>query len=167
MIYNVVKKMDNFINFQTAQAHCDIPCKIYDPLLAQIAALSCVRMMDLIKDIEAKAKLKVADYAEISRLVREKELASSEVKDAIRIIWGDYFKTPQFEQTDDVHGLTHNIMRQASKCKQSINRDDGLKLVLLVNEFADIFWMTKGVPTYVASCPYPPSLSLVYPNLKS
>ena len=167
MIYNVVKKMDSFINFQTALAHGDIPRKIYDPLPSQIATLSCVRMMDLINDIEGKGKLSVADYAEISRLVQEKGGASSEVKDTILIILGDYFKAPQFEQVDKVHELAHRIMMQASKCKKSIVREEGLKLLRLVNEFADVFWTTKGVSTYIADCPYPPSLSVVYPNLKS
>ncbi|HFQ62329.1 MAG TPA: superoxide dismutase, Ni, partial [Epsilonproteobacteria bacterium] len=29
------------------KAHCDVPCGIYDPIVAQIAALSVVRMVDL------------------------------------------------------------------------------------------------------------------------
>ena len=36
-----------------AQAHCDIPCKIYDPMIAQVAALSVARLVDLLLEIEA------------------------------------------------------------------------------------------------------------------
>ena len=32
----------------TVQAHCDIPCKVYDPSVIQYSALSIVRFMDLI-----------------------------------------------------------------------------------------------------------------------
>ena len=34
-----------------AYAHCDIPCKIYDPA-AQYAVLSVIRIIDLLKEIE-------------------------------------------------------------------------------------------------------------------
>ena len=33
------------------QAHCDIPCKIYDPATAQIAVLSVIRLLDLIAEL--------------------------------------------------------------------------------------------------------------------
>jgi nickel superoxide dismutase len=166
MMHSVIKILDKVIHFKTAQAHCDIPCKIYDPATAQLAALTCVRLMDLIKEIEDKGALSVADYAQVSRLVGEKESASTEVKDAISIIWGDYFKAPQFELVSNAHNLTHSIMLQASKCKQGIDRAEGEKLVDLVNDFAEAFWLTKEVLTYRASCPYPPMLEMVYPDLK-
>ena len=35
-----------------AYAHCDIPCKIYDPAAAQYAVLSVIRIIDLLKEIE-------------------------------------------------------------------------------------------------------------------
>jgi len=167
MIHRLFKSIDKALHFKTVKAHCDIPCKIYDPSTAQLAALSCVRLMDLIKEVEDKGELGVADYAQVARLVSEKESASTEVKEAVRIIWGDYFKAPQFEQLPHAHELTHTIMLQASKCKQSITREEGEKLVELVNEFAAAFWLTKGVETYTAACPYPPALDVVYPDLKA
>ncbi|ETX11262.1 nickel-containing superoxide dismutase [Marinomonas ushuaiensis DSM 15871] len=166
MMHSVIKILDKVIGFKTAQAHCDIPCKIYDPSTAQLAALSCIRLLDLIKEVEDKGDLDVAGFAQISRLVIEKEAACTEVKEAVRIIWGDYFKATQFEQVPTIHDLTHAIMLQASMCKQSIDHVEGEKLVELVNQFADAFWLTKGVPTYRATCPYPPMLTVVYPDLK-
>lgn len=166
MIHSAIKILDKVIRFKVAQAHCDIPCKMYDPSTAQLAALSCVRLLDLIKEVEDKGDLGVAGFANISRLVVEKEAACTEVKDAVRVIWGDYFKEPQFEQVPVIHDLTHSIMLQASKCKQSIDRMEGEKLVELVNQFSDAFWLTKGVTTYRATCPYPPMLTVVYPDLK-
>ena len=61
MLHSLIKSLDKMLNFKTAQAHCDIPCKIYDPSTAQLAALSCVRLMDLIKEVEDKGTLNVAD----------------------------------------------------------------------------------------------------------
>ena len=43
-----------------AQGHCDIPCKIYDPCIAQVAALSVVRLLNLIKDM-TKGKLDASE----------------------------------------------------------------------------------------------------------
>jgi nickel superoxide dismutase len=165
-MYKLIKKIDSKLNFLSAQAHCDIPCKIYDPSTAQLAALSCVRLIDLIKEIEDDGSLSVSDSAQLSRLVAEKESASTEVKEAIRVIWGDYFKKPQFEQVPNAHELAYSTMVQASKCKQTIDRAEGVKLVELVNSFASAFWLTKNIPTYTAACPYPPMLDIVYPDLK-
>jgi nickel superoxide dismutase len=89
------------------------------------------------------------------------------VKEAVRIIWGDYFKAPQFEKIPNTHDLVHSIMLQASKCKQGIDRAEGERLVALVNDFAEAFWFTKDVPIYRAPCPYPPILDVVYPDLKN
>ncbi|MEM9179465.1 MAG: superoxide dismutase [Ni], partial [Pseudomonadota bacterium] len=65
----------------------------------------------------------------------------------------------------NVHGLVHAIMQKASACKQDVHREDGLALVELVNEFAEIFWKTKSIGTVRKTCPYPPQLKLVYPVL--
>ena len=49
---------------KNVQAHCDIPCKIYDPAIAQIATLSVIRLLDLIAEekgneysLESEAKI--------------------------------------------------------------------------------------------------------------
>ena len=84
----------------------------------------------------------------------------------VRVIWGDYFKQPQIEKFPEIHELVHNIMLTCSKVKQKIDKEASIELLSLVNRFAKIFWETKGVPTYIANSPYPPSLEVVYPDLK-
>ncbi|OUR74230.1 superoxide dismutase, Ni [Methylophaga sp. 41_12_T18] len=165
MLHSMVTALDKVFSVPTASAHCDIPCKIYDPSSAQIAVLTMVRMIDLIEEISQKAELTIADQAQLIRLTNEKEAHGVKLKEEIRVIWGDYFKQPQFDQFPEIHSLVHNIMLQASKTKQHVAREHGLKLLELVNEFAAAFWTTKGVETYTATCPYPPSLAVVYPKL--
>lgn len=165
MLHSLLNKLDQAVPFQSASAHCDIPCKIYDPSSAQIAVLSVIRFIDLIGEINAKSQLSASDNAQLIRLVREKEIHAKKVKDEINVIWGDYFKQPQFEQFPNTHTLVHTIMLTASACKQSIDRQKGLDLLALVNEFASSFWATKGIETYTAKCPYPPSENTVYPTL--
>ena len=54
-MYNIIAKLDGLVHFEHAKAHCDVPCGIYDPSTAQIAALTVVRMVDLMNDMEGKA----------------------------------------------------------------------------------------------------------------
>lgn len=165
MLHQLMGRLDRAISFNTASAHCDIPCKIYDPSGAQIAVLTIIRMMDLIQELADKGTLSIADQAQLARLVAQKEEHVQKVKNEIRIIWGDFFKQPQFDQIPNAHELTHNIMLQASKCSQHIDRPMGVALLALVNEFAEAFWKVKGVATYSATCPYPPAETVVYPKL--
>ena len=148
---------------EEANAHCDIPCKIYDPAVVQVAALSVVRILDIILELDESAK---ANQSELARLTIEKENQARIVKDEIRIIWGDYFKDPQIEMYPNIHSLVHSIMMTGSKCKQSIDRQNGLDLVELVNEFTEAFWGTKDVKTQRVIAPYPPALEVVQPILE-
>ncbi|WP_111497660.1 MULTISPECIES: superoxide dismutase, Ni [Marinobacter] len=165
MLSKLTAWYDRAFGVDTVAAHCDIPCKIYDPISAQIAALSVLRFMDLIGEMEGKDSLTVADHAQLARLVREKEDHAEKAKHEVRVIWGDYFKQPQFDQYPDASSLVHSIMLAGSACKQGIEREKGEKLLELINEFADAFWTTKGVSTFKATCPYPPNETVVYPKL--
>ena len=139
--------------FPEAQAHCDIPCKIYDPCVAQVAALSIVRLMDLI------AKLGDLNTPQLARLIRQKESHAAQVKHDVTTIWGDYFKQPQ------IHKVTHGIMQAASRCKQGSVRDDGVELLSQLNQFAELFWQIRDIPTESVIAPYPPALEVVHPVL--
>ncbi len=165
MIYNIIAKLDEKLNFQTVSGHCDIPCKIYDPIHAQIAALTVIRMVDLLEALKAKPSLTLDEQAEFQRLVNQKEKHGLAVKEEVNIIWGDYIKSPQLEKFPELHELVHNIMLAGSQAKQNIDRAKAMHLLTLVNRFAEIFWETKQVATFTATCPYPPAEQLVYPNL--
>jgi nickel superoxide dismutase len=165
MLHSLVSKLDDVFGFDSASAHCDIPCKIYDPGSAQVAALSVLRFVDLINELGDKTELSLTDHAQLARLVREKEIHAKKVKDEIVVIWGDYFKQPQFDSFPDISQLVHNILLTGSACKQHIAREKAETLLQLVNQFSEAFWTTKGVETYTAICPYPPSEKVIYPKL--
>ncbi len=165
MIYKVLQSLDKRYSFPQAEAHCDVPCGIYDPSTAQIAALTVIRMLDQIKELADQGTLTIADQAKLSRLVSQKEEHAEAVKQEVRIIWGDYFKQPQFDQVPGVHELVHNVMLTGSKCRQNIDQENGLALLKLVNQFAEAFWKTKEIETYTATCPYLPKQPVVYPKL--
>ena len=149
------------IKFSSVKAHCDIPCKVYDPYIAQYAALSVIRLIDLIEEMpEPNSK---SDLAKLSRLVEQKEEHAHKVKEEVTTIWGDYFKQAQIEKFPGVHELAHSIMMSASKCKQELSRDNGVELLNQVNEFAEMFWKSKDVKTKVATSLNLPNLDIVIP----
>ena len=167
MLHKLLSYLARHIQFTQADAHCDIPCKIYDPISAQLATLSVIRFMDLIKELQQKPDLSPNEQAQLIRLTNEKEQHADKAKHEIRIIWGDFFKQPQLEQFPDTHDLVHGIMQAGSACKQHTQREHGETLLALINQFADCFWQAKGLETYRASCPYPPAEELVYPALQT
>jgi nickel superoxide dismutase len=128
----------------TAEAHCDIPCGIYDPHLMQIAALSVVRMnqlIDALGDDAAKTK------SSLSRYITVKEEHAEIVKREARIIWGDYFKPEHLEKYKDLHQVTWDIMKLAGKNKQEVNAGAADELLAATQKFAEMFWDSKGVKT--------------------
>jgi len=125
----------------TVHAHCDVPCGIYDPHGAEIAARTVARMVELIgqnlgDDVEQRNKF--------VRCVAIKEQHAELVKREIQVIWSDYFKPEHLEKYPQLHDLTWRILKQAGKAKQSVDPGVAADLQALVSEFAAIFWETKG-----------------------
>ena len=150
---------------KNAYAHCDIPCKIYDPAVSLVAALSVVRLTDILLEIDDLSSLD--SQSKLARVVVQKEDEAQKVKDEVNIIWGDYFKEPQLEAFPETHEIVHGIMRLGSKCKQEVSREAAEDLLRELNRFADIFWKTKDVETKTVIAPYPPALPMVVPILES
>ena len=150
------------MKFKKVEAHCDIPCKVYDPYIAQYSAITVIRLLDLIDEMgEINTK---SDLAKLSRLVAQKEEHAHKVKEEIATIWGDYFKEPQINKFPNVHDLAHSIMMTSSKCKQELLRENGVTLLNQVNEFAKMFWDSKDVETTVVISKNPPNVDLIIPK---
>lgn len=146
---------------ETVKAHCDVPCGIYDPISAQIAALSVIRMVDLMTSLEKSDSLEYINT--ITRHIAVKEEEAEKVKHEIRIIWGDFIKAPQVEKYPHIHALVHNIMTLGSANRQHVSRAKALELLDEVNKFAEIFWEIKGVTTKKVKANYLPNEEIVIP----
>ena len=55
MLNAIIGRIDRVVGFEVAYAHCDVPCGIYDPHAAQVAAHTVVRMDMLIADATKNA----------------------------------------------------------------------------------------------------------------
>ena len=152
LIRNAFALVNRLLPAEEASAHCDIPCGIYDPHLAQIAALTVIRMNQLIEASEPPAMEKASRDAYMHKLARytaTKEHHAELVKHEVRIIVGDFFKADN--TPDGLFALVNNIMKTASKARQNIDMDAANELLELVNQFAEAFWKAKNVATKRAS----------------
>jgi nickel superoxide dismutase len=166
MIHKLLTILDKRFGIDEARAHCDIPCGIYDPITAQIPALTVVRMIDLMNELQDKhpdGGLEAQNS--MSRYVATKEEHAEKVKHEIRVIWGDYIKPQHVEAYSDLTDLVPKIMQLGSKCRQTADRETAVQLVDAVNRFAEIFWATKNIAVKRATAPYAPALEMVYPDL--
>ena len=135
---------------EEAHAHCDIPCGIYDPHMAQIAAQTVVRMNQLIEGLEHSPGGKKEHDAFInsmSRYIAVKEEHAELCKHEVRIIWGDYFKPEHLEKYPELHSTVWKIMKLASKNRQEVSMEAAQELLAEVQTFAEMFWDSKGVST--------------------
>jgi nickel superoxide dismutase len=151
-------------------AHCDIPCGIYDPHLAQLAAHTVIRMIDLIEEqvppgADATPE-QFRDYTHgISRYMLVKEEHAELCKHEIRIMWGDYFKPDHIKEHPEIHELVWEVMRLASIAKQEVDIEHAEELLDTIHKIAEIFWATKGVESKKTRSAYPTEREVVVPQL--
>jgi len=166
MIHKLIQTIDRLKPFPKAKAHCDVPCGIYDPITAQINALTVVRMMDLMAGLDDGDDKTKADFQNsMSRYVAVKEDHAEKAKHDIRVIWGDFIKDTHVEKYPELPGLVHKIMQLGSKSRQTADRANGLAFVEAINQFSEIFWAIKEIKIKKAKAPYAPGLEMVYPDL--
>lgn len=124
-----------------AEAHCDIPCGIYDPTPAKIAAKTVQRMVMQIKELEDKD-----DLHGIMRRIAVKEQHAELCKKELQILWSDFFKPEHLQKHPDLHEKFWNALKLCSKNKQSVDEEAARALVAAVDEIAKIFYEVKNAP---------------------
>ena len=119
------------------QAHCDLPCGVYDPAQARIEAQSvkaCIAKYNASDDEVFKA-----------RALGIKEERSDLVKHHLWVLWTDYFKPPHFEKYPQLHTLVNEATKLAGATgtKGSMDAQVADDLLAKIDEIAEIFWETK------------------------
>ena len=120
--------LNRILPAEEASAHCDIPCGIYDPHLAQVAALTVVRMNQLIEGLEAPGggggpptkEDRVKFLNSLTRYIATKEEHAELVKHEVRIIRGDFFKPDH--SPANIGALVDGIMTTASAARQHADK---------------------------------------------
>ena len=125
----------------TVRAHCDVPCGIYDPHEAEIAAKTVSKMVELMTGLEGSTDQ--ASRNKFIRCVAVKEQHAEKVKHEVQVIWSDYFKPEHLEAHPDLHDKVWKLLKLAGKNKQNVDAEAAAQLEAAVKEFSDIFWATK------------------------
>jgi len=137
---DILRKLDIVLGIGEVNAHCDIPCGIYDPITAKIGAQTVLKMAVRIEALDSSE-----DVNTYSRYVSVKEEHAQSVKNELNILWSDYFKPEHVKDHPNLHELFWNANKLAGVNKQGVSSNSAKELVEAVDQIAEIFWATKGV----------------------
>ncbi|MBI2334333.1 superoxide dismutase, Ni [Candidatus Daviesbacteria bacterium] len=126
-------------------AHCDIPCGIYDPAAAQLAAKTVLKMVQKLKEIKAEpgSPEELQARNNFVRMVSVKETHAEICKREILILWTDYFKSEHLEKFPDLHDLVWKTCKLCSDNKRAVDEAKAEDLVEAVDKIAHIFHETS------------------------
>ena len=135
--------LNRILPTERGYAHCDIPCGIYDPIAAKIAAQTVQKMVMRMQALQAGDD--AAAYANtMSRYVMVKDEHAELCKRELRILWADY-GWPNAPEGFDLHGSFNAALKLAGRCRQQVDMAACEELVTAVDNIAAAFWATKGV----------------------
>ncbi len=140
---NIFSLLSEILPTQTIHAHCDVPCGIYDPKPAQIAAATVLKMVQKINELPKKNPT-VQDRNSFVRMVWTKEEHARKCKEELLILWTDYFKKEHTEMFPNLHEIFWNAAKLCSKNKQEVNLEKAQALVKAVDEIAEMFQKAKA-----------------------
>ena len=124
---------------QQLSAHCDVPCGVYDPEQARIEAESCYKIIQKYADSD--------DEVFRARCIGVKEHRADVAKEAIYVLWSDYFKPPHVEQFPDLHQVCWEAAKQCSAVKHTMDLDAAQKLLDYIDRIEEMWKATGGQDT--------------------
>lgn len=132
----------SFMNFiPEVDAHCDVPCGIYETDTMKHAADTCARMIEKIAELGELDSIE--KHNTFVRSVMTKEKHAQLVKDQLYLLWTDYFKPEHLEAQPDLHDAIWKAVKQASKVKQTVSADEAHALQHAVADIAERFDRSK------------------------
>jgi len=148
-----MKKLFNILPLNIAYAHCDIPCGIYDPHQAQLAAHTVIRMTQLLLEIKREDETK-AEH-DVARATHVKEEHSSIIEEELETLRNDYFKEEHYKQYPNLNELFTKTLKSVAKARQNIDVAAAEQTLSGILEIAEIFYKTKGVTPVRVKSIYP------------
>lgn len=156
------------IPHEVIYAHCDIPCGIYDPHNAQMAAHTVIRMNQMIEEVSASSKEPPFEerkkiISQVSRLTHVKEEHGHLAEEELGTLQNDYFKEEHFKEFPNLKELLENGVKLSIKARQNIDLKSSEELLETVMQVAEIFYKTKGVTPVRVKSVYPTEGQIVVP----
>ena len=157
MLSNILRQIAQWLPAETASAHCDGPCGVYDPASARIYAEAVLSMTKKIVALEppaaGDAAAAVAYNNTLSRYIAIKEEQAQKTKEDLLILWTDYFKPVHLEKYPDLHDTFWKAAKLCSACKVEVSVQHAEELMAAVEKVHGMFWGSKdrNVTFYKAS----------------
>jgi len=142
----------------TAEAHCDVPCGIYDPATASLAAKTVWTLTKKIVDLpvpSATAKPEEARAFEntVTRMIKVKEEHAQICKQELLILWTDYFKPNHLEMFSDLHTTFWNAAKLCSYVKQNVDLAKAEELQQVCAKVTEMFKKAEAAKAAAAATP--------------
>ena len=141
-ISHTVGLFDRLLSIEKVHAHCDVPCGIYDPHGAAIAAKTVHTMNKKLTDLGmpgASAQEQLEHRNTVVRMVQTKEAHAQICKQELSILWTDYFKPEHLALFPDLHETFWKTAKLCSYNKQHVDLAKSQELMDAVAKIADLF----------------------------
>jgi nickel superoxide dismutase len=155
----VLSLLARLLPTKTAYAHCDIPCGIYDPHMAQLATHTIIRMSQLLSEVNRDNETK-AEH-DIARMTNVKENHVAILEKELDTLENDYFKEEHFKDFPDLEKLFSDAVKLSAKVRQNIDITSAEQLLETILSISEIFYKTKKLEPVRVNSPYPTQREIV------
>lgn len=140
----LTRLIDKLFGIEPVYAHCDVPCGIYDPHTAAIAAKTVYTMNKKLSDLPVPgANASPQEHLEyrntLVRMVQTKETHTQVCKQELLILWTDYFKPEALSLFPDLHETFWKAAKLCSYNKQHVDLAKSQELMDVVAKIGDMF----------------------------
>ena len=140
---------DRLVGIEPLYAHCDVPCGIYDPHLAALAAKTVHTMNKKLTDLpmpgpQASVQEQLEHRNTIVRMVQTKEAHAQICKQELLILWADYFKLEHLSLVPDLHETFWKAAKLCSYNKQHVDLAKSQELMDVVARISQIFQQAEA-----------------------
>ena len=143
-VQRFARALDRLLGIETLHAHCDVPCGIYDPHTAAIAAKTIYTMAKKVTDLpapgpSASPQDALAYRNTVGRMIQTKEAHAQICKQELLILWTDYFKPENAGPFPNLHETFWKAAKLCSYNKQHVDVAKAQELMDAVAKISDIF----------------------------
>ena len=144
------KVLDRLLRIEPLYAHCDVPCGIYDPHQAAVAAKTVHAMNKKLTELPAPGagpQEQLEHRNTIVRMVQTKESHAQICKQELLILWSDYFKPEHLGMFPDLHDTFWKAAKLCSYNKQHVDPAKSQELMDVVAKISGIFQKAEAAKT--------------------
>ena len=136
--------IDKLFGIEPLHAHCDVPCGIYDPHTAALAAKTVHAMNTKVTGLPVPGSGSSAGEVlecrnTLIRMIQTKEHHAQICKQELLILWSDYFKPEALTLFPELHNTFWQAAKLCSYNKQHVDLTKSQELIDTVGRISEMF----------------------------